>query len=68
MKDEFIETVLKAHERSFQRAFEIAVRTGTALVFMKNGKVIKVKPPYKYELVPIKSTKKKKIEQSSRKK
>lgn len=60
MEDDFMETLLKAHERSFQRAFEVAVRTGTSLVFSKNGKIVKVKPPYRYELVKIEPTKKKK--------
>jgi hypothetical protein len=50
--------ILEAHKRSFRRAFETAVRTGTALVFSRNGKIVEVKPPYRYELVPIKSAKK----------
>ena len=54
------EFILEAHEKSFQRAFEIAVRTGTALVFSRNGRIVEVKPPYRYELVPIKPTKRKK--------
>lgn len=60
MKDDFIKMLLKAHKRSCQSAFETAVRTGTALVFTRNGKVVEVKPPYRYELVPIKTTSKKK--------
>lgn len=60
MSDDFNEKVLRAHERSFQRAFETAVRTGTALVFTRNGKVVEIKPPYRYELVPIKPAAKKK--------
>lgn len=57
MNDDLIEHVIEAHARSFQRAFETAVRTGTALVFERNGKIIELKPPYRYELVPIKSVK-----------
>lgn len=68
MKDEMIEMILKAHQRSFQRAFETAVRTNTVLVFARNGKVVEVKPPYRYELVPIKTAKKKKSKAQSRKK
>lgn len=68
MNDEINEIILKAHKRSFKRAFDLAVRTGTALVFNRNGKIVEVKPPYKYELVPIKSAKKKKPEHNSRKK
>jgi len=60
MNDEFEEIVLNAHKRSFKRAFETAVRTGTALVYMRDNKVVEVRPPYKYELVPIKSAGKKK--------
>lgn len=59
MSNDLSELILEAHEKSFQRAFEIAVRTGTALVFSRNGKVVEVKPPYRYELVPIKPAKKK---------
>ncbi|MBS0653082.1 MAG: hypothetical protein JSR39_06075 [Verrucomicrobia bacterium] len=68
MEDDINELILKAHERSFDRAFETAVRTGTALVFARNGKIVEVKPPYRYELVPIKPTKKKKSKSQSRKK
>ncbi len=51
---------LRARKRAYKRAFETAVRTGTKLVFAKNGKVVEVKPPYRYELVKIKKTKSKK--------
>lgn len=56
MKDEFCEFLLKVHKRSCRRAFETAVRTGTALVFSRKGKTVEVKPPFKYVMV---STKKK---------
>ena len=59
-EDDFMDLVIEAHRRSYQRAFETAVRTGTALVFMRNGKLVEVKPPYRYELVPIKPKKKNK--------
>lgn len=68
MNDDFSEKILKAHARSFRRAFETAVRTGTALVYTRNGKVVEIKPPYRYKLVPIKSSKKKRGESESRKK
>ena len=58
--DEFNKLILEAHKRSYQRAFEIAVRTGTALVYNRNGKTVEIYPPYKYELVPIKPKKKSK--------
>ncbi len=60
MSRDLTDWILEAHERSFQRAFETAVRTGTALVFSRKGKIVEVKPPYRFELVPIKSTKKRK--------
>ncbi|MBF5058978.1 hypothetical protein [Candidatus Neptunochlamydia vexilliferae] len=52
MSNEMHDWILRAHEKSFQRAFETAVRTKTALVFFKDGEVVKVYPPYRYELVP----------------
>lgn len=68
MNDDINEMILKAHERSFKRAFEVAVRTGTALVYARNGKIVEIKPPYRYELVPIKPAKKKKPKAQRRKK
>lgn len=59
MSEDLGKYILEAHERSFQIAFETAVRTGTALVFSRNGKIVEVKPPYRYELVPIKAVRKK---------
>ena len=59
MSDKFNQKILEAHERSFDRAFEAAVRTGTELVFFQDGKVVKVKPPFRYVMVPIKSSVKK---------
>lgn len=52
MEDDFMDKVLEAHERSFQRAFETAVRTGTALVYERDGEIVEIKPPFRYELVP----------------
>ena len=68
MSDDIIDLILKAHKRSFKRAFETAVRTGTALVFARDGKIVEVKPPYRYELVPIKPAAKKKTKSLRRKK
>ncbi|MBS0621369.1 MAG: hypothetical protein JSR80_00190 [Verrucomicrobia bacterium] len=68
MSDEFRKMILEAHERSFQRAFETAVRTGTALVFAREGKIVEIYPPYRYELVPIKPTKKRKSRSQAQKK
>lgn len=57
MKD-LTECILQAHKRSFRRAFEVAVRTNTALIYTHQGKIVKIKPPYKYKLVPTKGKKK----------
>ena len=51
--DDFMDMVLEAHKRSYKRAFETAVRTGTALIFVRDGKLVEVRPPYRYELVKI---------------
>ncbi len=60
MNDDLCEAVLQAHKRSYQRALETAIRTNTALVFSKNGKIVKYRPPFRYELVPIAPAKRKK--------
>jgi hypothetical protein len=59
MSNDLNDFILEANQRGYQRAFEIAVRTGTALVYSRNGKIVEEKPPYRYELVPIKPAKKK---------
>lgn len=60
MKDDINEMILQAHRGSYRRAFETAVRTGTALVIARNGKIVEIKPPFRYEMVPIKPAAKKK--------
>ncbi len=64
MYDDLSKCILEAHEKSYYRAFETAVRTGTALVFSRNGKIVEEKPPYRYELVPIKKKKRMMIRKS----
>lgn len=58
MGDDLNDIILEANERGYQRAFETAVRTGTALVYSRNGKIVEEKPLFRYELVPVKPTKK----------
>lgn len=58
MKKNLNKVILSAIKKGYKRAFETAVRTGTALVVERDGKIVKVKPPYRYKLVPIKSRKK----------
>lgn len=50
--------LLEAQKRGFEYAVEKAIRTNTALVFSKNGKIKKVKPKYKYVLVSTEKAKK----------
>lgn len=59
MTDKMTKWILDAHKRSYKRAFETAVRTGTSLIFSENGKIIEYRPPFRYELVPIKPKNKK---------
>jgi hypothetical protein len=59
LTDKITKWILEAHKTSYKRAFEVAVRTGTSLIFSENGKIIEYKPPYRYKLVPIKPKKKK---------
>jgi len=66
-KIDMIKIMLAAQKKSYQAAFENAVRTGTALVFSRKGKIIEYKPPYKYVLVPI-APKRKKTAKSKNKK
>ena len=66
-KIDMIKIMLAANKKSYQTAFETAVRTGTSLVVNRNGKIINIKPPYEYKMVRIKSSKKKKNAKSSKK-
>ncbi|MBS0620584.1 MAG: hypothetical protein JSS61_03895 [Verrucomicrobia bacterium] len=68
MNDDLNDIILEANQRGYQRAFEMAVRTGTALVYSQNGKIIEERPPYQYELVPIKPAKKRRTTASRNKK
>lgn len=58
MEDDFFREVEEAHKRASKRAFEIAVKTGTALIYQKDGKIIEYKPPFRYEMVPIEAEEK----------
>jgi hypothetical protein len=65
---EIMKIMIKSQKKAYQTALETAIRSGTSLIGTRKGKVVKIKPKYKYVLVPIKSAKKKKISKSSRKK
>lgn len=58
-KSDVNQILLEAHKRAIKLAIETSIRTGVPLVIEKNGKIIEVKPKYKYVKVPIKSPKKK---------
>lgn len=47
--------LLEAHSRGVEMAIDQSIRTGLPLVIEKNGKILKVKPQFKYIKVPIKS-------------
>ncbi len=51
------EILLDAHRRGIEQAIDLSIRTGVPLVIEKDGKIVKLKPKYKYVLVPIKSNK-----------
>ena len=60
MEDDLMAMVLEARRQGVQVAFETAVRTGTALIVVRNGRLAKIKPPFRYEMVPIKPSQQKK--------
>lgn len=45
--------LLEAHRRGVEYAIDLSIRTGVPLVVEENGKIKKIKPKYKYVLVPI---------------
>jgi hypothetical protein len=47
--------LLEAHSKGVEMAIDLSIRTGVPLVIEKNGKIIKVKPQFKYIKVPIDS-------------
>ena len=57
-KDDINDLLLKGHRRSIRQAIDIASRTGTSLIVEKNGKIMAIKPKYKYVRVPVKTAKK----------
>lgn len=47
--------LLEAHKRGIEQAIDSSIRTGVPLVVARNGKIVELKPKYKYVRVPIKS-------------
>lgn len=56
--DDISEIILRGHKLGLERAIDDSIRSGVPLVVMKNGKITKLKPQFKYVRVPIKSAKK----------
>lgn len=52
-KDDVLEILLEARRKGVERAIDLSIRTGVSLAIEENGKIIHVKPKYKYILVPI---------------
>ena len=50
------EMILEAHRKGVEQAIDLSIRTGVPLVIEKNGKILEIKPKFKYILVPIEST------------
>jgi hypothetical protein len=47
--------LLEAHKRGIELAIDTSIRTGVPLVVEKDGKIIEIKPKFKYVRVPIES-------------
>ena len=45
--------LLEAHRKGVEYAIDLSIRTGVPLVIEENGKIKKIKPKFKYILVPI---------------
>lgn len=47
--------LLEAHAKGVEMAIDLSIRTGVPLVIEKDGKIIEIKPKFKYVKVPIDS-------------
>lgn len=41
---DFIQECINAHERSFEKAREDAIKTKTFLIYERNGKIVRIDP------------------------
>lgn len=57
-KPDMLELMLKAHREGVEQAIDLSARTGIPLVIYENGKIKRIKAPYKYVRVPVKSNSK----------
>ena len=48
--------LIEAHAKGVEMAIDASIRTGVPLAVEKNGKIVLIKPKYKYVRVPIKDT------------
>lgn len=54
VKQERINDILiRAHRKGVEQAIELSIRTGVPLVEQIDGKIVYIKPKFKYVLVPI---------------
>lgn len=60
-KKDIQQILLEAHKKGVKQAIDLSIRTGVPLVVEKNGKIVEIKPKYKYVRVPIKTPKTKKF-------
>lgn len=47
--------LIEAHRKGVEQAIDLSIRTGVPLVVEKDGKIMEIKPQYKYVRVPIDS-------------
>lgn len=47
------ELFLSAHRKGVEKAIDDSIRTGVPLVVLQDGKIVEIKPKYKYIRVPI---------------
>lgn len=52
-----LDILLEAHRKGVEAAIDLSIRTGVPLVVQKGGKIVEIKPKYKYVLAPIESKK-----------
>lgn len=55
VKFDINEILLAAHKRGQEKAIDDSIRSGVPLVVSINGKIVSVKPKFKYVRVPIES-------------
>lgn len=53
------EILMQGNKKSFALAIDDSIRSGVPLVVSENGKIVKIKPQFKYVLVPIETAAKK---------